>query len=306
MTKRIAQLDAIKGIAIILVVLGHCIYVFAKASSWMVALDEFIYIFHMPLFFAVSGYLFNPNVNVAKKARRLLVPFFVWASPVILVHILLGKYSSNFYMNLLEECSVLLRGGYYWYLIYLFYMIILAKICFKLTKSKIWMLIISMLISLASYLIATTCAFPEFLVRYFYNYFFFLAGYLAKSNGIFKAKKGRRYWILGFGILTVVTTEEYFMGVEIYKIFAAIGIVGIVFLLMEKIDFQESNALCRIGTYTMAIYLFDQYLIDVENKFIPDIAWLVPVFAFVNICVPIVIYELIIKNSKILLYSLGE
>lgn len=111
MTKRIAQLDAIKGIAIILVVLGHCIYAFAKASSWMVTLDEFIYIFHMPLFFAVSGYLFNPNVNVAKKARRLLVPFFVCASPVILAHILFGEYSSNFYMNLLEECSVLLRGG---------------------------------------------------------------------------------------------------------------------------------------------------------------------------------------------------
>lgn len=111
MTKRITQLDVIKGIAIILVVLGHCIYAFAKASSWMVTLDEFIYIFHMPLFFAVSGYLFNPNVNVAKKARRLLVPFFVCASPVILAHILFREYNSNFCMNLLEECFVLLRGG---------------------------------------------------------------------------------------------------------------------------------------------------------------------------------------------------
>ena len=269
-------------------------------------LDEFIYIFHMPLFFAVSGYLFNPNVNVAKKARRLLVPFFVCASPVILVHILFREYNSNFCMNLLEECSVLLRGGYYWYLIYLFYMIILAKICFKMAKSKIGMLIASMLISLALYFVTTTSASPDFLVRFFYNYFFFLAGYLAKSNGFFTARNDRRYWIFGFGILAVVTTREYFLGIEIFKIFAAIGIVGIVFLLVEKIYFKESNVLCRIGTNTMPIYLFDQYLIDVENKFIPDIAWLVPAFVIVNICVPIAIYELIIRKSKILLFCFGE
>lgn len=185
-------------------------------------------------------------------------------------------------------------------------MIILAKICFKLTKSKIGMLMISMLISLALYLVTTTFASPDFFVRFFYNYFFFLAGYLAKSNGFFTARNDRRYWIFGFGILTVVTTGEYFLGIEIYKIFAAIGIVGFVFLLVEKIDFQESNTLCRIGTYSMVIYLFDQYLIDVENKFIPDIAWLVPAFAIVNICVPIAIYELIIKKSKILLFCFGE
>ncbi len=56
-------IDVLKGLAIILVVLGHVLdgatgqSLFAD-DGWMVKLHEAIYIFHMPLFFLLSGAAF--------------------------------------------------------------------------------------------------------------------------------------------------------------------------------------------------------------------------------------------------------
>lgn len=71
------NIDAIKGLAILLVVVGHCI-------NSETLLHDIIYSFHMPLFFFVAGYLFNfEKWNglfykfVLKKAQRLLLPYFI-------------------------------------------------------------------------------------------------------------------------------------------------------------------------------------------------------------------------------------
>lgn len=47
----------VKGIGIILMVIGH-------ASS---PFHDFIYLFHMPLFFMISGFFFNPEKIFKKK-----------------------------------------------------------------------------------------------------------------------------------------------------------------------------------------------------------------------------------------------
>ena len=55
MSKRINYIDYMRGIAIILVVMGHLIQFNGFPTSNPVF--EFIYSFHMPLFFAISGYI---------------------------------------------------------------------------------------------------------------------------------------------------------------------------------------------------------------------------------------------------------
>lgn len=60
MQKRLFYLDAMKGILIILVILGHSIQ--DTISDYQNNfLFRFIYSFHMPLFFAISGYLTFKN-----------------------------------------------------------------------------------------------------------------------------------------------------------------------------------------------------------------------------------------------------
>ena len=51
--KRLAEFDVLKGIGILLVVLGHT--TISDPMKYM------IYCFHMPLFVAVSGYFFHPK-----------------------------------------------------------------------------------------------------------------------------------------------------------------------------------------------------------------------------------------------------
>lgn len=68
-------LDVVKGFGIICVVAGH--YTFPQA--------RYLYWFHMPLFFAMSGYLFKPLKDksvlskwMAKRFYRLLVPYLAF------------------------------------------------------------------------------------------------------------------------------------------------------------------------------------------------------------------------------------
>ena len=96
MKERLLYLDSIKGFAIFLMVLGHAIaWSFTDYSS-VLTIDsshtqqelnagyvwQFIYSFHMALFFLVSGYLSyrvgggNFWKDLKKKSLRLLVPYF--------------------------------------------------------------------------------------------------------------------------------------------------------------------------------------------------------------------------------------
>ena len=64
--KRVVWLDALKGFAIFLVVLGHCIERVKTGNSTNPILEQtdiFIYGFHMMLFFMISGYIYGLKEN---------------------------------------------------------------------------------------------------------------------------------------------------------------------------------------------------------------------------------------------------
>lgn len=74
-TRRDTIIDITKAIGIILMVMGHLHFsedVF----------DKYIYAFHMPLFFIVSGILFNQDKSlkntIISRAKALLVPYVVF------------------------------------------------------------------------------------------------------------------------------------------------------------------------------------------------------------------------------------
>ena len=77
MNKRLDYIDSLKGFAIMLMVLCHS-GLHNSATQW-------IYSFHMPLFFIVSGFLFSePNSRnflqyLRKKVKQLLVPFLIFS-----------------------------------------------------------------------------------------------------------------------------------------------------------------------------------------------------------------------------------
>lgn len=81
---------AVKGLAIILMVAGH-----AEGPWWM---TNFIYLFHMPVFFMAAGYFFSekyldhPWDFVVRRIKGLYVPFLKWALLFLVLHNLLFHF----------------------------------------------------------------------------------------------------------------------------------------------------------------------------------------------------------------------
>lgn len=80
---RIKWLDVSKGITIILMVLGH--------TSIPQVISNFIWSFHMPLFFIASGWMTNySKISVrkffTKKTKSIMLPFVVYSAIVLLMY----------------------------------------------------------------------------------------------------------------------------------------------------------------------------------------------------------------------------
>ena len=115
--KRIIEIDFIKGILIMLMVLFHFSFFVTEHEM----LTGFVYAFHMSGFLIVSGYLLNVDKSLSKLLRKLL-PIYAFFEIVYLVGIgLLSSVlsSSNHFEltfgNLLYSL-ILHPIGTYWYL----------------------------------------------------------------------------------------------------------------------------------------------------------------------------------------------
>lgn len=101
--KKMKDVEVLQSFGIILVVLGHSIIAgvdFGPTVKW---LWNTIYSFHMPLFFAISGYLFiisGGNKSdytgfIRSKIRRLIVPYIVISSVAFIPKALLSKMANR-------------------------------------------------------------------------------------------------------------------------------------------------------------------------------------------------------------------
>lgn len=77
----------VKGLAIMLVVIGHTAY-----TDEYTHFGSFVYLFHVPLFFVVSGYCFkkkyldDKSSFLLKRIKGLYLPFIKWQILFLLVH----------------------------------------------------------------------------------------------------------------------------------------------------------------------------------------------------------------------------
>lgn len=80
---RVSWIDNLRGFGIVMVILGHSTSPF----------HTFIYAFHMPLFFIISGFLWSDTTlennsfgqYSKKKLKSLIVPYFKIAAVCLLV-----------------------------------------------------------------------------------------------------------------------------------------------------------------------------------------------------------------------------
>lgn len=102
MKQRDLSFDVLKGILILLVVLGHAYsYEYGSAACWHTHPFNFIYTFHMPLFIMVSGYFFSSCLkrgfldNLKNKSQRLMLPWFVISTITTIVYFTSAAFSES-------------------------------------------------------------------------------------------------------------------------------------------------------------------------------------------------------------------
>ena len=138
--KRIAYLDVAKGIVILLVVLGHN---YIKASAPEVG--KFIFSFHMPFFFLLSGMFFKPDypllVQFKRRFATLIRPYL---ASLILLYSVYFFYTDTKLMILLRRVgrAFYASGNYIewaqlWFLPHLFLLNMFAGVLFLLFYGRI-------------------------------------------------------------------------------------------------------------------------------------------------------------------------
>lgn len=118
---RISYIDALRGFAIVLVVLGHAIQ-YSVVNFDDQPIFRLIYAFHMPLFMFISGFVYhheerNPWLFLRKKLRFLVLPFVSWLLVSLLwFHTVNAHNAIEFLLGILKSPD----AGGLWFLWVLF------------------------------------------------------------------------------------------------------------------------------------------------------------------------------------------
>ena len=129
--KRITWIDMAKGYGIILVILGHL--KFDMFRDW-------IFTFHMPLFFFLSGYVFSTKYDfvtfLKRKCRSMILPYLCLGMPMVVFKIIYEKMLSiKEVEELLKKFIIQDRMWPIWFLTCLFCMNLLFYAAVKLLKT---------------------------------------------------------------------------------------------------------------------------------------------------------------------------
>lgn len=186
-SKRNYQIDFLRGVAVLLVLWGHCVQYLSQEQFdfFENIIFRFIYSFHMPLFMAISGYLFYYSYNkysfkdlFFKILRSVLYPLIICNCLFFLIYY---RHSIiDFFHGIIGIRSILQifynNLGHFWFLWSYFYSSIGVLIITKLFNKR-WclgfFLFFIILIILPSFLEfnkdMNIWMFPYFIVGFLHN-----------------------------------------------------------------------------------------------------------------------------------------
>lgn len=144
---RIEWIDIAKGLGMILVILGHCVFFGGK-------IHNAIFAFHMPFFFVLSGIVFenkDKGILILKKFKSLIIPYMGfciigggcsilisdWRSEISLKNII-----KDVYLGTPENINV----SSIWFLLCLFWVTIFFNTILKIENKKLKYIMLSFIV----------------------------------------------------------------------------------------------------------------------------------------------------------------
>ncbi|OXB05066.1 acyltransferase family protein [Flavobacterium pectinovorum] len=267
---RIKNIDLLKGILIILVIIGHVIQGALSESIWR----TLIYSFHMPLFIGITGYLLNINTISELNLYDLFKKYFLriilpWIIAFISYYIISCILGTNLFSIAKFKNSIIYPFYHLWFIPGFLSWILLTWLFKKLFTNYNIILILGLLISITFiilYKYSSIYTQIPFLNRIFsiliytfrpYFYIFFLIGISYRNKTIKKLR------------LIEIITPFIFLGLVVYLFFYDSVILSILnfFLLNLSIlnlclklaltdSLFESKSIQWLGINSLGIYLW--------------------------------------------------
>ena len=277
--KRLPFVDSIKGFTIICVVLGHVAngYIGEGISMGIYySIYNFVYAFHMPLFFMISGFLFDRAYftdGILKKERvkaqiiNLICLYFIYCLLLGGSKTMFGEFVNNqvTVMDLFRIPIQPIQQYWYLYVLVICYIIFRLPVIYRLNSAIIFPVTLGLCI--LSHWIPLT--FPCEIKRLLYHILFFYAGItLSKTNKIRIPK-------FSFLLLLPLIVLLYFLFWNNEKELDDILLVNITLGLSCSLFFWEMfrqfKALCEnrfllfVGKYSLEIYLLHTFIVTANR-----------------------------------------
>ncbi len=273
-------------IGIVLVVLGHSGYAGTNIAEDCPCLFKWIYNFHMPLFFFISGFLFSLTNEsfmqmdkkklMKKKLQRLLVPYLVLGVVLWGVKYVFSSFASvdrqfsitSFFEMFVAPSTEGSTMGYLWYLITLFMVFVLMAIFpvlhMDMKRSK-WCLIVIV----TSWLLwqwggnidwlnmgAVLWYMPFFVIGILYKKYEVVVQRIINRGGYFNVSLS-----IVLSVLFIILPSSTFFA---YKVIVALVGIWMTLSICSSLIKRDwvVNHILSYGCYTYSIYLlswFGQY-----------------------------------------------
>ena len=297
-SSKVKAYSILRFIAILLVLISHMTYYKAgnafggidylalapngTSFKWYFIFDKVryvIYLFHMPLFMAISGALFALQIKKGRwtgfgtfaeaKWQRLMIPYLVFT----LLYLVPLKYLSGYFGQanfLMAEGSqlTLLGNSHLWYLYTLFVVALVAY--FLVPRMQVWYLLPLWGLHLASaYVGLSLISLPmEFLLWYMLGAMF--ESYRETLTAYFRTKRAvfLTIWLIAFIVCSLLSLYVGRFGVpalqRLVNDLAAVAGMGLTYLLAESLaqkkGFLESGFVKAVLLNGLGIYIFSDPL----------------------------------------------
>ncbi len=316
------QINILKGLAIILVVVGH-FYPLHYSDSFWTHLNEIIYSFHMALFMSISGFLYANSsfqVNslssyvffIKKKSIRLILPYLsisliIITAKLIAEQIVTLKYPVDL-DAILYQLLLSPMGGpttFLWFIYTLLIIFLFYPLVALLVRSRLILLLLSFTLTFVDLpTVFSLNLFGEYL-------FYFVIGINIFYYRSVLFKKHIIIVIAILGLLSIYILTNY-QTPDIIRTLTGITLMWILSLFLSLN--YNMKYIMKIGIYSPAIYLFHTFTMGpiriVLEKYFDyntlSFYTIMLITVFAGVFIPILIAEQINKNKKIRLILLGN
>ncbi len=294
---RLNKYDNLRGLAIILVVFGH--FCFLTNFFSIKLARNFVYMFHLPVLFFISGYFSKTDINhLEKSVKRLLIPYFLFCILYYVFILIIGQKGSILFIN---------PGYSLWFLISLFTMKLILPFFIKLKYPILVSFILAIgtcFIGIPSNILGISRTFvylPIFLIGFYYKNYENVINLLKSNNynnfdnddvnyetklkyqmiclfGKIVNNKKILYFLLVLALIfSIIIAWNFSRNIIEFKIFttfdSALKIITVIILqninalLLVIIMTNNKTVITKIGYNSMAIYVLHIFFLKIIEKY---------------------------------------